>query len=743
MTAKERPSPATLPALPTNGHHADSHPVRAAALAWEDWFRQATAAQQTEALALAHRQGFIAVHQLPAPANGAKPHSQPASQDGLESLRSILAGKIDTLPLAAPPTISGSGPDATQLQQLAARRLLGSPDVALLRSKSNAAAVVAEAIVQASCAGQRVLLLAHQTASLDAILHQLLRRDAVLPIRFLDAGETIAQLSAPIRALTLDAQRQLFQKNTLTQAQTSRAAAEDCCRRRRNQEPLWPQLAKLAEQHAGLEEKRQSLLRRIEAAPTEVRREAEGVPNSGKTLPSGPFALQVVELIKNYNQQTGELDSAQNALDEKLVKLGAELAKLQSEQAALQPLLAAKQGGRWWTGAWWRATFAGNLSGRQEDLAKYCAETTAARVAVAQDLDKLTERRRQAEAAFAAERDAQIAAESERRRQEWAIQVANVEKEQAPFVAAWREQCGALDRDDIPAELTPTAAAAARMRWQQAHERDEAACVFAKQWASFLQESAPAFVAQLPRHASPLAGTVGALAKSADFAAFADGPFDLVIIADAERLLENDLLRLAAKGRRWLLVSAAPPTGNGRSCTFDKLWQTLHTDLAGRLAYRWSQEGDRLCCQLRPVGVKDRPHLETERLADFPEIELRILSLPRTQPLLAQVVFPASMSLVAAKQFIYCELQEAAVQPVGRSLWLEEGGEAWALHLGSTSRAEVTAVELEAGVREWVAPNGPTHRLEFNKSVWQLAQVDQWIIRYLNLRDLGRTFELA
>ena len=743
MTAKERPSPATLPVPPTNGHHADSHPVRAAALAWEDWFRQATAAQQTEALALAQRQGFIGVHQLPAPANGAKPHSPPASQDSLETLRSILAGKIDTLPLAAPPTIAGDSPDATQLQQLAARRLLSSPDVALLRSKSNAAAVVAEAIFQASCAGRRVLLLAHHAASVDAILHQLLRRDAVLPIRFLDAGETVAQLAAPIRALTLDAQRQLFQKKTLTQAQSSRAAAEDRCRRRRNQEPLWSQLVQLAEQHARLEEKRQSLLQRIEAAPAEVRREAEGVPNSGKTLPSGPFALQVVELIKKHNQQSEELDGGQQALDEKLSHLGAELAKLQSEDAALQPLLAAKHGGRWWTGAWWRATFAGNMSGHRDDLEKRRTETTAARVAVAQDLDKLTERRRQAEAAFADERDALIAAESERRRQEWALQVANVEKEQAPFVATWHEQCGAFDQNDFPAELTPAAVAAARTRWQQAHERDEAACVFAKQWASFLQESAPAFLVQLPRHASPLAGTVGALTKNAEFAAFAEGPLDLVIIADAERLLENDLLRLAAKGRRWLLVSPASTTANGRSCTFDKLWQTLHTDLAGRLAYRWCKEGDRLCCQLRPVAMKDRSHLETERLADFPEIELRILSLPRTQPLLAQVVFPDSMSLVAAKQFIYRELQEAAVQPVGRSIWLEDRAAAWSLHLGSVSHVELTAVELEPGVREWVAPQGQSHRIEFDKSIWQLAQVDQWITRYLNLRDPGRTFELA
>src|SRR5438128_3940983 len=176
MAPKQRSSPATPPVHPNNGDLAEPSPVRAAAFAWEDWFRQATTSQQAEALALAQRQGHVCVHQLPAPANGAKPHSLPASGRHLDTLRALLAGKTDTLPRAAPPNLAGANPAFTQAQQLAAGRILGAPDLVLLRAPPGPAALVlAEAIVQAARAGQRVLLLTHQRAHLDHILHQLLR----------------------------------------------------------------------------------------------------------------------------------------------------------------------------------------------------------------------------------------------------------------------------------------------------------------------------------------------------------------------------------------------------------------------------------------------------------------------------------------------------------------------------------------------------------------------------------------
>lgn len=177
---------------------------------------------------------------------------------------------------------------------------------------------------------------------------------------------------------------------------------------------------------------------------------------------------------------------------------------------------------------------------------------------------------------------------------------------------------------------------------------------------------------------------------------------------------------------------------------FHKLWHHLHGEGGSR--YAWTREADRLCCTLRPLSLQERAHLECENLADFPEIELRVLVLPKTRPCLAQVVFPGSMGLSTAKQFIYRELQEVAVErPDPRTRW-EEGEDAIVLHLGLFPVCSGVAVELDRGVREILFDEtdpSPTCRVEFAKAEgWTLAQAHEWVRRYLDLRDVGRTCDL-
>jgi hypothetical protein len=196
---------------------------------------------------------------------------------------------------------------------------------------------------------------------------------------------------------------------------------------------------------------------------------------------------------------------------------------------------------------------------------------------------------------------------------------------------------------------------------------------------------------------------------------------------------------------------------------FQRLWEHLHCD-PHKLPYAWVQENGRLCCRLRPVSPEQRSWLETEHVADFPEIELRILVLPRLQPLLAEVIFPPSMSFQAAKEYIYRELQELPVHAASHSLrWIEEA-ERVALHIADPDAAGATCVSLEPGVRELVGPRsggvrrpapsadrsadaGPvpwhTCRVEFDRAAgWDRSRSEEWIRRHLGLRDLGRTVRL-
>ncbi len=73
---------------------------------------------------------------------------------------------------------------------------------------------------------------------------------------------------------------------------------------------------------------------------------------------------------------------------------------------------------------------------------------------------------------------------------------------------------------------------------------------------------------------------------------------------------------------------------------FERLWRHLHCD-PRRLPYRWQREDGRLLCRLRPLTDGQRLFLSSERVADRPDIELRIAAPPGREPFLAEVALPA------------------------------------------------------------------------------------------------------
>jgi hypothetical protein len=270
-----------------------------------------------------------------------------------------------------------------------------------------------------------------------------------------------------------------------------------------------------------------------------------------------------------------------------------------------------------------------------------------------------------------------------------------------------------------------------------------------------------------------VAATTSSLAADPDFgdAAAPAVRFDLLVLEDADRVTEAEFLAVARRARRWVLVGqppavpAAAPARPGpaaparpaalRPALFHRLWQQLHCD-PRRLPYAWVREKGGLCCQLRPVTPEQSQWLESEPLADSPDIELRILAMPRSEPLLAEVAFPAGMTIDRAKEYIFRELQELPVSAAGRSLrWLEDDDRI-VLRLAEVPAPDAVSVTLEAGVREVVQPGpedaagGPpcssawqTCCVEFDRRAgWHRQRAEEWVRRHLGLRDLGRTARL-
>src|SRR5207245_2783269 len=114
---------------------------------------------------------------------------------------------------------------------------------------------------------------------------------------------------------------------------------------------------------------------------------------------------------------------------------------------------------------------------------------------------------------------------------------------------------------------------------------------------------------------------------------------------------------------------------------FQRLWQQLHGD-PRRLPYSWAQREDRLSCRLAPVPPGQEQWVESERVADRPDVELRIVTPPRRPSRLVEVVFPASTTIGEAKAFVYQEVGAASVHAHLPTLRWVEAPERITLELG-------------------------------------------------------------
>src|SRR5439155_20026419 len=190
---------------------------------------------------------------------------------------------------------------------------------------------------------------------------------------------------------------------------------------------------------------------------------------------------------------------------------------------------------------------------------------------------------------------------------------------------------------------------------------------------------------------------------------------------------EAELLNVSRRARRWVLVGepAAPPPaavarprapGGSRSPRasslkpgiFQRLWDRLHC-IPSRLPFAWVKGRDKLRCRLRPVALEQQQWVESEPVADRPEVELRILVPPHGEPALVEVCFPPETAIREAKEFIFKELQEVPAHCLGYALTWQEDRATIRLQLGSEDWDQapgVTAVPLDEGVQEFVGPAG-------------------------------------
>jgi hypothetical protein len=168
---------------------------------------------------------------------------------------------------------------------------------------------------------------------------------------------------------------------------------------------------------------------------------------------------------------------------------------------------------------------------------------------------------------------------------------------------------------------------------------------------------------------------------------------------------------------------------------------------------RWLQLDSAIVCQLTELDETSRSALESERLVDQTDVELRILNQPGSRPILAEVVFTGnSFDVPSAKAYLYQQLGELTLRPEASHYHWVETGSILQLEFapGTPTSQAHSRLELEPGVFEVVARThrGPprelneswsTVRLEFDRSEgWNRARAARWLREKSGLTDLGR-----
>ncbi len=246
-------------------------------------------------------------------------------------------------------------------------------------------------------------------------------------------------------------------------------------------------------------------------------------------------------------------------------------------------------------------------------------------------------------------------------------------------------------------------------------------------------------------------GTPGCLDSDPVFTAFAaDPPFGLLVLDRAEELPESEFPRLARFAERWVLVGDAVPrdeprplNGTARASRNGRLIEVSFVARLAKLLDRetWAAEGDRLVCRLVHLTPDQRRHVTREPLADRPEIELRFAASD-AEPVLAEIAFPGTTAVPAAKSFLFHTLNEVLLRPCGECVWAHAADAITVTWPAADTARDATWIDLEPGVREKVTGTGLfayTAAVRFDPEAgWDAEKAAEWLGKYLPPPATGR-----
>src|SRR5262245_6559625 len=717
-----------------------------ACAAGEEDFPALSPSQQLELLALAERQGLLPAG--PARATNAPPPDADAARSDLAALFS--SSNLPPAPLAEP--IEPVDRELDRFQIDAVGRALQTPDVFLIQGSPGTGKkrVIAEVIRQAVREGRRVLLVG-PGAAIDAVLDRLDGAHYVNALRCVGREERLESMPASAAARTLKRRETAIAAEIRSRAASALTAAEGRIRAIGDLQALWPDLNRLVARHAELTAQLDETRARLGRVADGVRQEAEAVPEGS------PLGATVQALAKEHSARLARLEAESVEMQKRRAEAEGQRTEARTRLGTMRHLVEARQSGRWWTGSFWKARFDKGLTAKVAEQESMHDRAEAALGELNGQERTLNMERERAEGEHRERRTRILEEEATRRTADLLVEeaagaadLAGVRHEMLPLC-----ERVATAGIDLPAEPSPETVRAAEFRSTDALREAQRHLHFARQWAAFTESEIDSLLRRVRDSINIVAGPLSSLATDSYFSvpSIRDACYDLLIVADAHLLSEADYLPAAHRATRWLLVgepTASPvgarpsqPPRSGRPAPtrpsrpvpdfFARLVERLHHE-------SWSIEAGRLCCRLHPVRPEQRQHLESERVADNPDIELRILTPPSGEPVLAEILFPGSTTPVRAKEYLLRELNEIPARPRCRTAyWAEESA-------GVSVRFEVCEPDerlpIGDGIAEWLCGTR-TVGFSFETPAWDRTRAEDWLHKQLLKHDPGRVATLA
>lgn len=689
----------------------------------------------------------------------------PIEQEGVETLQNgsfrqwterILAGdpaEIKPLPFLEPIDLFDRQLDDNQADAIARAILGGGLLLVAGRSGTGKTQTIVELIRQAAARGWRVMLVAPTGAAVDSILSRLEGVAEIEAIRGLGKNEAVLGLSPTSQQLVAATREQKVLKSILERACEHEHELERQLQCFRELAPVWAELKRLIQKRESLHRLRSEMVGLRETIENDVLMESEAAYKSDNV---DPAVLEIQRAHRSHAEWIAAWESQIVQLQKDHVCLIEELDRAIAKQTAIRSLNDMALSKRFWSLSYWKARFDKSLQSREKAAELEVASFEKAVQDIREREAFHRQARLKADMAHNTVLHQKLGTAVEAKRKNIDARIGSIDCELVKCEDDYARQIALVPSEVkyIPNWQLESVELAETKTREHIQVLEESLCL-AKTWRTYAEIEGDLIVRQWSESVRLFAAPINALGHDR-WLMRNTAPFDLTIVADAHLLSENDLLQAGRRAQRWTLFGELPvPTSsptqpsrrNAQSLPlrrmkplcdfFARLWSRLHWET-------WLHDNDRLCLRLQRVPDGDRGRIERENVADRPDIELRIWNRRDSQPLLAEVLFPDSMGVEEATEYLFRELGEIHSHSLFKTGHWESDTESLIFRLGprrdSTLRA-LTTVLADGVSLQWGA--GSEIGFVFGTTMgWNHAKAKDWIERNVRHRDSGRACRL-